>query len=199
VAHALGAFTPRVLGLRDGVLYREWLATERQITPDAPEFPLAVASYVAARRRALPVPRDTSAGMSGQRPAWEVGGVILGRGFARAAPVARILLVNRAVQRLLHVRNPSVVDGSMTAEHWFAGEHGGALVKVGLSDRTYWNLGLACFDATFDLAGAAASVPDEELPDRVRAAWLRETGEAVDRERWLLYELAHQWGRLPLV
>ncbi len=196
VARTLGAFTPRILGLRDGVLYREWLATERQITPDALEFPAAVASYVATRRRALPVRRDVSAAMWGQRPVWEVGGVVLGRGFARAAPVARFLLVNRAVQRLLHVPHPSVVDGSMTPEHWFAGEHGETLVKVGLSDRTYWNLGLACFDATFDLAGAAALSTDGELPARVRAAWLRETGETVDPERWLLYELAHQWGRM---
>jgi hydroxymethylpyrimidine pyrophosphatase-like HAD family hydrolase len=195
VSQALDAFTPRVLGLRDGALYREWLPAEREITSDSPEFPAALASYVAARRDALPVPRDPSTAMAGQRPAWEVAGLVLARGFARAAPAARVLVVNRAVQRLLRVSHPSVVDGSTTPGHWFA-DDGGTPMKVGLSDRTYWNLGLACFDATFDLAGAVASEPNGTLPARVRSAWLQQTGEIVDPERWLLYELAHQWGRL---
>jgi hydroxymethylpyrimidine pyrophosphatase-like HAD family hydrolase len=65
---------------------------------------------------------------------------------------------------------------------------------VGLSDRTNWRLGLACFDASFDLAGAGVYSSDGELSEQVRAAWLTETGEEVDRERWLLYELAALWG-----
>ncbi|MGZ4304082.1 MAG: hypothetical protein ACXVFQ_16115 [Solirubrobacteraceae bacterium] len=195
VAQTLSEFTPRVLGLRDGVLYREWLASERQMAPGAPEFPPAVASYVAARRRALPVHRDMSLAMAGRIPVWEVSATVLGRAFARLAPLARLLLVNRAVRRLLPVAAPSVIDGSMEPEHWFRGEAGERVLKVGLSDRTYWNLGLACFDASFDLAGAAAFERDAELAADVRRAWLRETGEEVDRGRWLLYELALHWGR----
>jgi adenine/guanine phosphoribosyltransferase-like PRPP-binding protein/hydroxymethylpyrimidine pyrophosphatase-like HAD family hydrolase len=195
VSETLGAFTPRTLGLRDGVLYREWLPGERRIAPDAPELPSAVASYVAARRRLLPVGRDMSIAMAGQDPLWEVVASMLGRGFAGAAPLARILLVNRIVRRLLAVAEPSVVDGRMTPEHWFTGEHGLSPIKVSLGDRTYWNRGLACFDATFDLTGAAPSHLGGTLASDVRAAWERETGEQIEAGRWLLYELAHQWGR----
>jgi hydroxymethylpyrimidine pyrophosphatase-like HAD family hydrolase len=196
VARALSAFAPRVLGLHDGVLYREWLPPGRRLHAESGQFAGAVASYVAARRRALRVGRDMSAAMQGQRPVWEVAALMLARGFAPAASVMRILLVNRAVGRLVRVSQPSVVDGNMTSEHWFCCEGGRRVVKVGLSDRTYWRLGLACFDASFDLAGAGTVSCDGELAEQMRAAWRAETGEEVDGERWLLYELAHLWGLL---
>jgi hydroxymethylpyrimidine pyrophosphatase-like HAD family hydrolase len=197
VARALDAFGPRVLGLRDGVLYREWIAAERRMAADGDALPTSVAEYVAARRRALRVDRDRTVAMIGQRPVWEVAGLVLGGGFGRAAPVARVALVNRAARRLLRVTQPSVVDGNMTPDHWFtAAEDGQPALKVGLSDRTYWSLGLACCDPAFDLAGAGAFAADGTLAERVRMAWTHETGEGVDPERWLLYELAHLWGRL---
>ena len=196
VARALSAFAPRVLGLHHGVVYREWLPAERRLDSDAREFAVAVASYVGARRDALGVARDMSAAMHGQRPVWEVAALMLARGFAPGASVMRILLVNRAIGRLLSVSQPSVLDGNMTPEHWFSRERGCEPIKVGLSDRTYWRLGLACFDAAFDLAGTAISSPDGALAEQVRAAWLAQTGEEVDPERWLLYELAHLWGIL---
>ncbi len=196
IARALGAFAPRLLGFDDGVLYREWLPAQRQLTADSDELPVAVASYVAARRKALRVDRDMSTAMRGDRPVWEVAALILARGFTPVAPVMRILLVNRLVTRLLSVAQPSVLDGSMTPEHWFAGERDGRVVKVNLGERSFWRLGLGCFDASFDLAGVATCSPNGGLADRVRAAWLEETGEEIDPERWLLYELAHLWGAL---
>jgi pyrimidine operon attenuation protein/uracil phosphoribosyltransferase len=197
VAWKLRSFTPRVLGLRDGLLFREWLPDARRMAADSDKLASSVAAYVATRQRALRVASDTTRRMVGQRPVWEVGGLLLGAGFARAAPVARVALVDRAVRRLLRVTEPSVVDGSTTPEHWFVpADTGAPAVKVSLSDRTYWSLGLACCDATFDLAGVGPFAPDGELGERVRTAWLRETGKVVDSERWLLYELAHLWGRL---
>ncbi len=195
-ARALSAFAPRLFGFDDGVLYREWLPVQRQLTADSDELPVAVASYVAARRQALRVDRDMSTAMRGDRPVWEVAALILARGFTPVTPVMRILLVNRVVTRLLSVAQPSVLDGSMSPEHWFAGERDGRVVKASLSDRSFWRLGLGCFDASFDLAGVATCSSHEELADRVRAAWLAETGEEIDPERWLLYELAHLWGAL---
>lgn len=193
---ALSAFAPRILGFDEGVLYREWLPAARQLSVDSEGLPVAVASYVAARRQALRVERDMSTAMQGQRPVWEVAALLLARAFAPATPVMRILLVNRLIMRLLSVQQPSVIDGSMTPEHWFAGERDGDIVKVSLADRSFWRLGLGCFDAAFDLAGVATWSRHGELANRVRAAWLAETGEEVDPERWLLYELAHLWGAL---
>lgn len=199
VARRLSAFSPRVLGLRDGLLYREWLPAERSMAApgsDGDVLAGGAAAYVAARRQVLEGTRDASLAMRGQRAVWETAGLILAGGFFRLGPVARVTLVDRAARRLLRVADPSVIDGSMTPEDWFAPiEAGRPPVKVGLSDRSYWRLGLACFDARFDLAGVGAFAPDGALAERVRGAWRRQTGEEVDSERWLLYELAHLWGR----
>jgi hydroxymethylpyrimidine pyrophosphatase-like HAD family hydrolase len=193
VARTLGGLVPRVLGVRDGLLYQEWMPAERRIT-DERQLARAVAAYVAARRRRLRIERDPSTAMVGQRPVWEVAGLLLGAAFGRAAPLARVMLVDPAMRRLLHVAEPSVIDGSMTPDQWRADDDGRPL-KFGFSDRTYWNLGLACCDATFDLAGVGAFASDGAITESVRRAWRRRTGENVDPERWLLYELAHLWGR----
>jgi hydroxymethylpyrimidine pyrophosphatase-like HAD family hydrolase len=192
VARALGGLVPRVLGVRDGLLYQEWTARRRIADDD--DLARAAAAYVAARRRRLRIERDPTTAMVGQRPVWEVAGLMLGAAFGRAAPLARVMLVDPAMRRLLHVGEPSVIDGSMTPDQWRADDDGRP-VKFGFSDRTYWNRGLTCCDATFDLAGVGAFASDGALAESVRRAWRRRTGENVDPERWLLYELAHLWGR----
>jgi hydroxymethylpyrimidine pyrophosphatase-like HAD family hydrolase/adenine/guanine phosphoribosyltransferase-like PRPP-binding protein len=194
VARALSRFSPRVLGLRDGMLYREWLPAHQRLEARSDEFAATVARYVAARRRTLSTDGDMSLSLAGQRPVWEVASLILARAFGRVAPLMRVVLVERLVRPLLAVSRPSVVDGSMAAEHWFTDSGDRRPVKVSLSNRTYWRLGLACFDPSFDLAGVGVSSPDDGLAAQVRAAWRVHTGEQVDPERWLLYELAHLWG-----
>ncbi|HWE10033.1 MAG TPA: hypothetical protein VG325_11800 [Solirubrobacteraceae bacterium] len=194
VARALDGFVPRVLGLRDGLLYQEWVAPERQ-PADEDELARAAAAYVATRRRRLRLERDPTTAMAGQRPVWEVAGLVLGAAFGRAAPVARVMLVDPAVRRLLHVAHPSVIDGSMAPDQWRVDGDGRPL-KFGFSDRTYWNLGLNCSDAVFDLAGVGAFAAEGAVAESVRKAWRRHSGADVEPERWLLYELAHLWGRL---
>jgi hydroxymethylpyrimidine pyrophosphatase-like HAD family hydrolase len=196
----LAAFSPRVFGLRDGLLYREWLPNDRRpvriVAERDPAVAHSIAAYVAARRRALPVEEDVSLRLVGEQPAWEVASMTLSRAFGRASLAARPLLTDRVARRLLHVEQPSVVDGDTDLDHWFMNDGLGLpIAKVGVGDRSFWHLGLACFDAAFDLAGATAQAWDAAFVRRLRQAYLDETGQRVDEERWLLYELAHLWGR----
>jgi len=190
----LAKHLPSVLGLRDGVLYREWLADDER--PADTALAPAVAAYVAARREALPVSRDPSARLAGTSPAWEVVSGILSRVFLRAWPVARAAFLDRATQSLLRPARASVVDGHTSRAQWLADPrraHG--VAKVGFADRSFWHLGLTSFDAVFDLAGLDPGAPDEHLAREARGAYEQLTGEPVDEERWLLYQLAQLWGR----
>jgi hydroxymethylpyrimidine pyrophosphatase-like HAD family hydrolase len=200
VARALPRFSPRVFGLREGLLYREWLSDERRAGRAAAEHGSAIAAsiaaYVAERRRALPVSGDISLRLGGEQPAWEVASMRLSRVFGRAGLAARPLLTDRVAKRLLHVERPSVVDGATDLDHWFVGDgERMPMTKVGAAERSFWHLGLVCFDAAFDLAGATALASEAAFVRRLRQAYVDETGERVDEERWLLYELAHLWGR----
>lgn len=199
VASALHDYVPEVFGVADGCLYRTWLPDERRVCPpgSAPDEELvnAVATYVAARKQALRVPNDRSIGAVGERPVWEVAGLILGRAFGRGAQASRLLLVNGLAKELLRVTRPSVVDGSTALSNWFADEDSrGRYVKVDFAKRSFWNLGLISYDAAFDLAGAALSSPSEATADQLRSKYTRLVGESIGEERWLLYELAHLWG-----
>jgi hydroxymethylpyrimidine pyrophosphatase-like HAD family hydrolase len=199
LARELQPFMPKVFGLRDGVLYREWLPDERRVKSedtDEQATASAIATYVATRQLVLPVDTDLSLRLSGQDAAWEVASLILSRIFGRAWPIAKVLLIDRTVKRVLRVQRPAIVDGNTDLAHWFYGDRAKqSLVKVDLGENRFSNLGLCCFDATFDLAGVSAMTDSPTLARRLRHKYTELTNEQIDEERWLLYELAHLWGR----
>jgi hydroxymethylpyrimidine pyrophosphatase-like HAD family hydrolase len=196
----VGRFSPAVLGLRDGLLYREWIPDEQRVGAVAPgdegAIAAAVATYVSDRSQALPLDEDLSLRMAGHPPAWEVASRILSQAFGRAWPLARVLLTDGAAKRLLRVRRPSVVDGNTDLAEWFRRNGSpSSLVKPDIGEDQYSNLCAPCFDAAFDLAGVTARADEPWLPRILRQAFAQRAGEVVDEERWLLYELVHLWGR----
>jgi 3-deoxy-D-manno-octulosonate 8-phosphate phosphatase KdsC-like HAD superfamily phosphatase len=200
VARGLADYVPEIHGLRDGVLYREWL-------PEAPRaggspWPArlaaitTIAQYVHERSERFAVDGDRSLAQAGRDPVWEVAASILSRAFGRAWPLARLAFMDRAAKLLLRPRRTSVVDGHTNVQEWFAaGRREHPFVKVGFADRSFWHLGLGCCDPVFDLAGTDPGASDRSFSLELRAAYEQLSGEAVDPERWLLYELAHLWGR----
>jgi hydroxymethylpyrimidine pyrophosphatase-like HAD family hydrolase len=196
VSRALKEHLPRVYGVDDGCLLREWLPDEQRAGPDERGLLDAVARYVVDRQRALPAVRDATTSLVGQRPVWEAAAAVLARVFGRGATAARLLFVGSVTRRALRVRRPSVVDGSASMSNWFS-EPGTPrrFVKVEFFERAFWNLGLTCYDAAFDIVGAAVSAPNRATADELRVRYERRAGARVDDERWLLYELAHLWSR----
>lgn len=195
VAERLSEFMPRVLGVRDGLLLRAWLpdeASAERLLPDAREsVAKRIAAYVYARNQRLELVDDLTLRQGGQYPAWEAASTALSRAFGRGWPAGRTLVTDRAVQRLLRVQHPCVVDGRMELRHWFADDGPDSLLKVDWDQGASWNLGLSCCDPVFDLAGVTAAHADLSLTRELRVAYESIAGEAVDEERWLLYELAH--------
>jgi hydroxymethylpyrimidine pyrophosphatase-like HAD family hydrolase len=196
----LSRFSSPVLGLRHGLLYREWLPDARRVgTPDlAEETALAdeLASYAVARQGALACRSDLSLRMADELPAWLVASNILSAVFGRGWPLARLIATDRVMRRLLTVTTPSVVDGNTDLSHWFRREDSPTeLIKPDVGEDGFSNITAQCFDAVFDLAGAAARTDSPTLPGRLRSAFAALGGESVSPERWLIYELVHLWGR----
>jgi len=200
VAEDLRDYVPEVFGLEGGCLYRTWLPeTARSCPPgSAPDTELvtAAATYILERRQAFRVSTDRSVAAVDEMPVWEVASYILSHAFGRGAPVARVLLVDALAKHLLRVADPSVVDGSTSLSNWFADERNpGRYLKVDFAGRSFWNLGLLCYDAAFDLAGAALSSPSDPTADDLRSSYARLGGAPIGEERWFLYELAQLWGQ----
>jgi hydroxymethylpyrimidine pyrophosphatase-like HAD family hydrolase len=197
-ADVFGEFAPETFGCLDGVLYREWMPDDRRVgsVSEAEEEQIAarIAAYVTRRRRAMPVDEDVSMGLD-DKPPWDVASSVMSNAFGRVWPLGKILLTDQAAKRLMKVADPSVIDGNMDLSHWFyRNGSSGSLVKVDVGDQLFSNFGLRCFDPAFDLAGVTAREPSSTFPRRLRRAYADLGNEAIDEERWLLYELAHLWG-----
>lgn len=195
VHRALEPFLAPVLGVRDGLLYREWLPAHTRadrVDHDPARVAERLAAYVDARARALPLASDPTLAQRGNRPAWEAASLVLSRAFGAAEPVARVLVVDPAVQRLLRVRRPARVDGSMRLSRWFTGT-AGELVKVDWADPPGASWRVESSDPVADLAQVSAGARDDALARPLRDAYTMLGHEPVDAERWLLHELAHLW------
>jgi hydroxymethylpyrimidine pyrophosphatase-like HAD family hydrolase len=201
VATAVAEHVPRVYGVRDGFLVRDWLPEDRRI--DVAElrrggsaFSQAVARYLEARRSALPLADDVTLRLPGRDATWERIALMLGQAFGPARQLVRPL-THHAAKRLVAVERPSVTDACTRTDHWFDGEAGG-LRKLGFEQRASSNVGTQSCDPVFDLAEAAASAEEDGalgLADRLRRDYESLTGEPIDDERWLLYRLLHHLSR----
>jgi adenine/guanine phosphoribosyltransferase-like PRPP-binding protein len=205
VARRLARFSPRLHGMVDGVLFREWLPDGRRLEPAIamgdPRVTAAVVDYVVSRRDALRTSADTAQRLRGRMPAWEAVSNLLSRAFGRGWAWSRLPLVDPTVKDCLRAEVASVVDGCMAPHNWFAG-YGWprSIRKVDADRRAFANLDLASYDAVYDLASFAA---DAELigagsGDASRRAYEQATGETVSAERWFLLQVLHLWDRQRL-
>lgn len=192
VAVPLRDHVPRVHGVVAGLLYQDWLPGPPS---DADEVRLsaAITAYVTHRQRALPADTDPTPRMRGRDPVWEVAAELLSRPFGWAAPAIRGLL-EPTTRRLLTPTRLSVVDGATTPSRWFADpSEPGRLRKVDFYLGATGHWALPCYDAVFDLAGAACEPVSPGFADLLRKRYEASTGERPDEERWLLYRLAQLW------
>ncbi|WP_169515210.1 HAD hydrolase family protein [Amycolatopsis benzoatilytica] len=187
VAGALPGRLPRIYGVQDGIVFRDWLPEHQRITVPQPDDAREMAGYVRARAAAMPAVSDRARELAGRQPVWEAASRVLQRNYGRAGVALRPILLDRAVRRLCAVRSPSVVDGATGLAHWFRGPAG--LSKADADVRDFANTDLACYDPVYDLAGIDPGSADPEF-----AAALRRE-HPCDPERFLLYELVHLWDR----
>lgn len=206
IARTLRELVPPVYGFSDGLLYRAWLPEKQRLSAsqlcDQPKSLMPLIDYVRARHRILAVDEDMSLRLIGRQPVWEVASNILSRAFGRAWFLVRIPLLDSVVQRILRVRTPSIVDGSMAPSHWFTTNAlGERFLKVDFERRAFSNLDLYCYDSIYDLASLGVDLdiagleddPESGVAGRLREACKTVAGEDVSPERWLLHQLVHLW------
>jgi hydroxymethylpyrimidine pyrophosphatase-like HAD family hydrolase len=185
-----------VYGADGGLLFRDWLPEELRLqqTDSLETAAEPIVDYVRARARAFPVADDVSRRLKARPSLWRGVGRFLAQPFGRAQ-MAVWPFLQAGVRDLLSVGKPSVVDARMGLPSWFRESPGGRkLKKIGFADWAFSAFDTLCYDPVFDLAGAAASDASGRLDTRLRQLYARQTGEPVDPERWLLYQLVHLSG-----
>jgi hydroxymethylpyrimidine pyrophosphatase-like HAD family hydrolase len=197
VGRRLTGLVPRIYGLRDGLLYREWLPYESHVREADPQergrLARIVARYAAQRADTLRVPEDVSSRMSGHDAVWEQAGRWLGSGFGRLALPMRPLL-HTAARKLTRIDRASLIDSDMGVGQWF--EVGGGLVKRDFAEATFVYQLPMTYDAAYDVAAAAARrMPDEDFGRVARAEFERLTGTRIHDVRWFLYQAISELDR----
>ena len=197
VASAIQDRVPHVYGFADGLIYRDWLTPVPHEAPDGHEsvtLAQTVASYVYARRRALPAPLASADRLGGRSTVWEVAAKVLSGQYGRLALPSRPLVLEPLMRRLLGHEHPAVLDSKTHLRHWLPDPSAaGELRKVDFYQRTFGHLDLLCYDPVFDLAGAAADPPSHGFQEELREAYQQVSGDRADGERWLMYRLAELW------
>jgi hydroxymethylpyrimidine pyrophosphatase-like HAD family hydrolase len=152
-AEALAEFVPPVLGLRDGILYTEWLPqTNWSTLPQDREGLLRrAASYVAARVRSLRLDRDPGPQLDRrhQKGAELLAGALSGAyGWKPAAALKRARLRHELLRQACPV--PTLIDGKMRLQEWI--QSPAAFLKTDFEHHGLGKTELNVVDPAYDLA-----------------------------------------------
>lgn len=189
-AHRLSDFVPSVLGLRDGILYTEWLPQHPSaggVRSDRETWIETTAAYVAARTRLLSLPKRRAAG----KAVHENGMVLLAKSLGRAYGrfVLDIPMRSWIQQRLsrLPCPFPTLIDGNMGQAEWIEGKFGPLKTGYGHGlGKTQLN----AIDPAYDLAETILSFalsPEEE--SRLIRRYVEYSGDAEVGQRLFVNKL----------
>jgi len=194
--HRLSAFVPPILGLRDGILYMEWIPQSTSRKKACSERALRIdasASYVAARARSLALRGGRTLGQSRHENGLRVLGEVLSKAYGRFA--TDILMWSHVRQRLCQQSCPcpTLVDANMSRGEWINGRRG--LLKTDYEHHGMGKTELNVIDPAYDLAETILDLAlsqDEER--RLIRRYIGESGDLDTEQRLFMNKmLAGLW------
>jgi hydroxymethylpyrimidine pyrophosphatase-like HAD family hydrolase len=191
IGHRLSGYVPPILGLRDGILYMEWISQPIvESVKERRELIETSASYVAARVRHLNLGTDSGAGTDLKR--YNDGTRLLEKVLSRAyGRVLTDMLMQSRLGKLMRQRPcpfPTLIDGNMHRSEWVLGARG--LFKTDFEHHGMGKSSLNVTDPAYDLADTIlnfALSPAEEN-DLLRR-YITESGDVTVEQRLFMYKL----------
>ena len=175
-AERLAEFVPPLLGLRNGVLYLEWLPEDglSALPRDGEELALRVASYVAARVKRLGLPTDPLPELERHHlkgMTLLAGELSRAFGSRHAAALKRGRLCRELSRQACPV--PTLIDGKMRRLEWVQGP--GSFLKTDFEHHGMGKTALNVTDPAYDLAEASmhlglSAAEEQVLIERYRRA-----------------------------
>ena len=187
----LADFVPPILGLRDGIIYVEWLPRSSLAEHgglDRDSWIDTSACYVAARTRSLRLPRNRVPGKAIHERGLRLLAEALSRAYGR---LAIDVLTRPRVQKRLCERPcplPTLIDGNMERSEWIVGRPG--LLKTDYEQHGLGKTELNVIDPAYDLAETILSLalsPEEE--NRLIQRYVAESDDAHVGQRLFMNKL----------
>ena len=182
---ALEGFVPKTLGLRNGILYSEYVDSQAE----------ACATYVARRVKTLGLHEDPAFASPGYRwCGWDDLAATLSRVYGPyLGPLKK-----RAIRRRLKAYvapNPTLVDGRMKPADWVCS--GGKLLKTDFEHHNFGGGEPDIVDPAWDLASAIFEFKLSLDGERdLLEAYMAETADTGIAERLLLYKILYAMNAL---
>jgi len=198
-AERLTPFVPPLLGLRDGILYTEWLPQDDAAPwPPREQVVDGAAAYVAARVRALrlaPCGAGELAAGSGRKGLELLAGILSRAWGGKPLAALKRPRIQRELQRLAPPC-PTLIDGKMRRAEWIVGPT--SLLKTDFEHHGQGKTELNLADPAYDLADTILHLrlsPAEER--RLVDHYAERCHDRGVEERLLLAKLmAGTWARL---
>jgi hydroxymethylpyrimidine pyrophosphatase-like HAD family hydrolase len=192
-ARGLGGLVPPMLGLRDGILYMEWLPQRSPGPGEDEERELLVeagARYVATRVRHLGLETASVAGMDLAR--YSNAAVLLEKALSRAyGPFPGDALARSGVGRSLRQQPcplPTLIDGNMRRSEWIFGPRGP--LKTDYEHHGMGKAALNVTDPAYDLADAILNLElSSSQQSRLIQHYIDQSGDAEVGERLFINKL----------
>jgi hydroxymethylpyrimidine pyrophosphatase-like HAD family hydrolase/adenine/guanine phosphoribosyltransferase-like PRPP-binding protein len=196
----LSEFVPPVLGLRDGILYVEWLPQTRPVGTGEDRHRLIsrIASYVAARVRSMGLGRDPAPDLNraGQHKGFAVLADTLSRayGWKPAAVLKRGRIRHELSRRACPV--PTLIDGKMRRMEWSNGSS--ETLKTDFEHHGMGKTELNMTDPAYDLAEAILYFGLSQGEEcKLLARYVEECGDTGIEERLYFSKLlAGRWAMM---
>jgi HAD superfamily hydrolase (TIGR01484 family) len=183
----LAGFVPPLLGLRDGILYTEWLPQAKiadACTLDRSHWIERAAEYVAARVVSLGLETDPtpSLGFDSQQEGLRMLGITLCKAYGFA--VTAKLMESRFRRKLSRRTCPYsiLIDGKMSLSEWIVGPSG--LLKTDFEHHGFGKEEINVTDPAYDLADAVLQLglsPIEE--QELIRCYVLKTGDTRVKDR----------------
>ena len=193
VGYRLSGYVPPLLGLREGILYTEWIP-QPVAEPNGKRVALvgASASYVAARARRLKLEGDTAASIVLKRH--DNGVQVLAKTLSRAygTVLAERLMEARLgglVQKFWS-RHPyhALIDGKMRSDEWIFGPRG--LLKTDYEHHGMGKAAVNVTDPAYDLADTILNLALSQQEERsLITQFSAESGDATVEQRLFVWKL----------
>lgn len=193
----LAGYVPTMLGLRDGILFTEWVPQVEESGREINRAQLVrnAASYVAARCKSLPLRKDPSPDLA--RAGWHQGFELLTEVLSRAYGWGPTRVLKRYLIRSELSRRPcpvpTLIDGKMRPLEWV--QTHSTLLKADFEQHGLGKIELCVTDPAYDLAEAILYFRLSEHEEKALLThYAQSSGDTSVRERLFLHKLlAGKW------
>ena len=190
IARRTRGFVAPLAGLRNGILYTEWIDGQHLSRADLTDYQLKkIGEYVAIRSKSLQMLEDPRFEVSDIHSGWQELITILKRPYVRPTGFLKQEFLLNSLKGCV-CKSPSVVDGNMSPQEWILQD--GEIIKTDFEHHNFGEPELEVVDPAFDLAATSYEFQlSNEEEDLLVTAYSNRSGDDTIRDRLFLYKLLY--------